>query len=116
MPYADPEQARACNRRSYAKHAEKNRASKRRRKAAARIRLKEVVSKARGVPCADCGHSYPPVCMDFDHVRGKKLYDVATIVANTLSMKTLLAEIAKCEVVCANCHRLRTQGRLTVVA
>jgi hypothetical protein len=58
-------------------------------------------------PCMDCGQSFPFPCMDFDHVRGVKKKDVSS--CNTLA--TVKTEIAKCDVVCANCHRLRTYIR-----
>jgi hypothetical protein len=63
--------------------------------------------KAR--PCADCGIQYPPVVMDFDHVRGNKRFGLAKRV--TASLATLAAEVEKCDVVCSNCHRLRTEYR-----
>jgi hypothetical protein len=49
--------------------------------------------------------------MDFDHVRGEKVANVSVLVAGGASRRRVLAEIAKCEVVCANCHRERTHGR-----
>lgn len=60
-------------------------------------------------PCTDCNKNYPACVMDFDHLRDKK-FTISVSKAN-LSMKSLLAEIAKCEIVCANCHRLRTEKR-----
>lgn len=62
--------------------------------------------RLKDVPCADCGKRFPPCAMDFDHVRGEKLFNVGEGVRFTLSV--ILAEAAKCEVVCANCHRIRT--------
>lgn len=62
---------------------------------------------AKDKPCADCGVSYPHYVMDFDHVRGKKLCNVSSGRFHR-SMKRLLDEIAKCDVVCANYHRERT--------
>lgn len=59
----------------------------------------------------DCLKLYPFYCMDFDHVRGKKKFDIGKAVLLQVTMKELLAEIAKCEIVCANCHRVRTYGR-----
>jgi hypothetical protein len=44
--------------------------------------------------------------MDFDHVRGRKLFNIGASLS-TVSLVRLLKEIAKCEIVCANCHRLR---------
>jgi hypothetical protein len=44
--------------------------------------------------------------LDFDHRPGtKKLFGVAT--GFRFGVQTLLDEIAKCDVVCANCHRMR---------
>jgi hypothetical protein len=61
-------------------------------------------------PCMDCKISYPYYMMDFDHVRGTKHANVAELI-NTLSKKRLDEEIAKCEIVCSNCHRARTYLR-----
>jgi hypothetical protein len=61
-------------------------------------------------PCMDCKVSYPYYMMDFDHVRGTKQANVAELI-NTLSKKRLDEEIAKCEIVCSNCHRARTYAR-----
>lgn len=72
-----------------------------------------VVTLKEETPCADCGQRYPYYVMDFDHVRGTKVTNIAPMVTNpeTWSMGQLIAEIAKCEIVCANCHRERTHSR-----
>ena len=58
-------------------------------------------------PCVDCGLDDPRI-LEFDHVRGEKSHGVARMVTgSTFSWKRIEAEIAKCEVRCANCHRLR---------
>jgi hypothetical protein len=64
-----------------------------------------------GKPCTDCGDSYPHYVMQFDHVRGEKLGDVSTMVTSGCSLKRIQTEIAKCELVCANCHAKRTYQR-----
>ena len=61
-------------------------------------------------PCVDCGINYPYYVMDFDHVRGQKHANVMELVS-TLSKKRIDQEIAKCEIVCSNCHRIRTHMR-----
>lgn len=63
-------------------------------------------------PCTDCGNKYPAVCMDFDHVpeRGKKFKDISKIAH--WGLDRLMDEIAKCDLVCSNCHRVRTVGRI----
>jgi hypothetical protein len=70
------------------------------------------VDSFKNRPCADCWAWFEPCQMDFDHRPGtNKKHDVASYLVNA-SRKDLIAEIAKCDVVCANCHRLRTQKRL----
>lgn len=62
-------------------------------------------------PCTDCGLSFPFYCMDFDHVRGDKHKNISQLVEQNASIATIDAEIAKCELVCAICHRIRTYER-----
>lgn len=63
--------------------------------------------KAR--PCADCQVEYPSYVMDFDHL-GDKEFNISNAI-NFHSLEKIKKEIAKCEVVCANCHRIRTHDR-----
>ena len=71
---------------------------------------REAIDKIKEVPCADCKQVFPPACMDFDHLDGnEKLFDIGR--GRLKPWNVLMAEIAKCEVVCANCHRLRTEAR-----
>lgn len=68
---------------------------------------KELINKAKDVECADCGGRYPTVCMDFDHRPGTvKAGNISGMLGQPVAK--LLAEMAKCDVVCANCHRIRT--------
>ncbi len=60
--------------------------------------------------CADCGEDDSRV-LQFDHVRGPKVRNVAQMVAFGYCWDTILKEIAKCEIVCANCHAKRTAQR-----
>lgn len=57
--------------------------------------------------CVDCGES-EPIVLDFDHVRGTKTGNVSDLVAGRATVAAITAEIAKCEIRCANCHRRRT--------
>lgn len=66
------------------------------------------LNRVKSQPCADCGKTFHPVCMDFDHSFDKK-FNVSQ--AKSLSIKSISKEIEKCEVVCSNCHRLRTYKR-----
>jgi hypothetical protein len=69
--------------------------------------IQELKSKT---PCMDCKINYPYYVMDFDHVRGRKHKNVMELIP-TLSKKKIDEEIAKCEIVCSNCHRIRTHQR-----
>lgn len=63
----------------------------------------------RSGPCLDCGRSLPPFVMDFDHRDPTtKCFDVAAGKSLLKSRAELEREIAKCDIVCANCHRVRT--------
>lgn len=70
---------------------------------------RQFINTFKNEPCADCGNSYPPYVMDFDHVRGDKIANIGEM--GTYSLETILAEIAKCDLVCSNCHRIRTHNR-----
>jgi hypothetical protein len=61
-------------------------------------------------PCVDCGEA-DLVCLEFDHVRGRKEQSIGRMLGN-YPWAAIEAEIAKCEVRCANCHRRRTGRQL----
>lgn len=61
-------------------------------------------------PCSDCNVFYPYYVMDFDHIDpSKKFKQVSSM--HAYSSKLVLEEIAKCELVCRNCHAVRTYKR-----
>ncbi len=60
-------------------------------------------------PCADCGETDRHI-LEFDHLAEKQA-GVYSMMVEGASVKTLQAEIARCEVVCVNCHRRRTVER-----
>jgi hypothetical protein len=68
------------------------------------------VDNLKDNPCMDCGIKYPPYIMQFDHVRGTKKYNVSLTLCH--SKKSILEEVAKCDLVCANCHAERTYQRI----
>jgi hypothetical protein len=69
-----------------------------------------------GKPCADCGLTYHPAAMQWDHLPGAaKLASVADLCRKN-NRRRVLDEIAKCELVCANCHAVRTFQRQRGVA
>lgn len=69
--------------------------------------IRDWVVAEKSVPCADCGGTFPPCVMDFDHRPGEtKLFSLGD--HRRRSMGQVRLEREKCDVVCANCHRIRT--------
>lgn len=88
-----------------------NRTKKQIRDYAVRAETKAWVDQLKSTtPCADCGGNFHPVAMDFDHI-GPKLGNIASMVSSGYKLPLIQAEIAKCQIVCANCHRIRTHLR-----
>lgn len=105
-----PEKARASRRKHYYANAEYYRARQKERRAY----LKEYVRKKKEAPCADCGGKFHYSAMDFDHRPGEgKIANLTKLVIGGVSTDKLDEEMAKCDLVCANCHRVRTYIRLT---
>jgi len=102
---------RACNRARYHENKEYGKKVRASVNEARRIRYAErlaLTDELKDVPCADCGVRFPSVCMDFDHRDpNTKEFNISRSLAHR-SWESILAEIAKCDVVCANCHRIRT--------
>lgn len=67
---------------------------------------KKVLEYLKTHPCVDCGETDVRI-LEFDHVRGTKKKEVMGLIYR-YSFKTVLKEIEKCDVRCANCHRRRT--------
>ena len=68
------------------------------------------LTEKKSAPCTDCGGRFAAVSMDFDHVKGDKRYNIAAAY-RWLKWELLDVEVAKCELVCANCHRVRSSVR-----
>jgi hypothetical protein len=102
---------RSCRRewdaRYYAAHAEIRRAQTR----ANRKRLTDRMRELKAAPCMDCGGTFHPAAMQFDHRPGTtKVADLASL-ARDGSSRLFELELAKCDLVCANCHAIRTFRR-----
>jgi hypothetical protein len=82
--------------------------AQRRKKALVAERLVYLLAYLREHPCVDCGES-DPVVLEFDHLRDKEFCVGQGFWDRR--WQSVLDEIAKCEVVCANCHRRRTARR-----
>lgn len=113
MGYKDPldpaniEKMRAAKRKHYHENKEQYRERFNRNLIAKRDYIR---SLKESTPCLDCKKNYPFYVMQFDHVRGVKTGNIARIYQR-LGQKALDEEIAKCDIVCGNCHAERTWSR-----
>ena len=110
MPYTDIKKRREAHKRYYLKNKVlyKDKNSRRRKE------LIDFVISLKQKPCMDCGVQYPHYVMDFDHRdRKTKLTTINRMVNyHSFSQEKILEEMTKCDLVCANCHRVRTYCRV----
>lgn len=103
---------------SAAKSRERYAANRERIKALSRERMRRnrndiriwILRHLKTHPCVDCGETNP-VVLEFDHVRGEKDFHIGKASTYNISLRRLQAEIDKCEVRCANCHRKKTYAQ-----
>lgn len=82
-----------------------------------RVRARRAVAREwldslrRGVPCADCGGTFAGPVMHWDHLPGQPKVKAVSTLARERSRDVTLSEMQKCELVCANCHAIRTTRR-----
>lgn len=81
------------------------------KRTAKRLAIKSVVDNLKLEPCMDCDGTFDPWQMDFDHRPGTNKVGSIAAVLNSLNEAKVLAEIEKCDLVCALCHRIRTHER-----
>jgi transposase len=67
----------------------------------------------QNTPCYDCKENYPYWIMEFDHL-GDKSFTIAHYRSHTSDLEKVKKEIAKCDVVCSNCHKNRTYLRSAI--
>jgi len=110
MPYKDPEVRRKVQRLWYQRHKEMHLFQIKTKTA---YRRKYVVEYKQNNPtCKDCGIDYPSYVLDFDHLpQFEKSFPLSSSGVKNRSIESIDAEIAKCEIVCSNCHRHRTAIR-----
>jgi hypothetical protein len=81
-----------------------------------RIRRRELIAWYRKLkqdrPCADCEATFHHAAMHWDHLPGAaKCSEISNMVLRGFRREAILDEIDKCELVCANCHAVRTFNR-----
>ena len=78
------------------------------RLAAVRRELLDKIKLEKG--CKECGYKEHPVALDFDHINPEtKEFTIGTCYTS-VSLKRLHKEIKKCQILCANCHRIKTHN------
>jgi hypothetical protein len=110
MPFNDPIKQREASRRHYVANRDKVIAKAKEYSKAARNRTRAFISNfLKTNPCVDCGETNT-IVLEFDHLKDKK-FNISDAARNGVGIKKLKDEIAKCEVRCANCHRIKTYER-----
>ena len=92
--------------------SKQQRKSRSRYTASERLNRKIRLISILGLTCQDCGYAQHHAALQFDHVSGKKKTEIANMLNRLYSWESILKEAKKCELVCANCHALRTYRRL----
>ncbi|HET8685325.1 MAG TPA: hypothetical protein VFM18_01525 [Methanosarcina sp.] len=116
MPYKDKELGKQ-KKREYYQRVTKNRiysldeknkllAIERKRDLERRLTRKMIAINQHGNKCADCEQSYHPSCYDFHHLDPNEK-DFNPCSGLSKKLEVFLAEVAKCVMLCANCHRIR---------
>lgn len=77
------------------------------------VELRDRVAQMKlDVGCADCGYKEHPEALGFDHLPGFiKTANVSKLVQKNATWEKIQLEIEKCQVVCNNCHAVRTYNR-----
>ena len=107
-------QCRKCQnqwQREHYKKSERRKKQVRKNDKAAVQRTRTFIAEyLKNHPCIDCGYSNI-LALEFDHLRDKK-FEIADKISTAISKEKIQQEINKCEVVCSNCHKIRTSDRM----
>ena len=116
MPYKDPQKRREYNREYQRKYYHQNKELMRSRVKARKQEIKRKWDEYKSqVSCAVCGFNDDPEAIDFHHLDPtQKVANISHLVSDGYGWDTIMEEVAKCEPLCANHHRMKTakeQGR-----
>jgi DNA-directed RNA polymerase subunit M/transcription elongation factor TFIIS len=105
VPYKSSAELRAYNREYYRRNRERLlRKQAEKNKRFFESRRKWLVEYKKTLKCARCGESHPATLTFHHKRRSEKKFEIGNALILKVSFKRLLAEIEKCEVICANCH------------
>lgn len=104
---------RQSDRDKYHNRSPEQRAKDKVKRRASLNKNREWIRAVKDKPCLDCSQKFHFFVMDFDHRDpSTKSFDVGTGATQGLSLRALEQEVAKCDLVCSNCHRMRTYSRM----
>lgn len=104
MPYKDEDIRKAYARRHYQNRIEAYAAKNK----SARLEREEYVFNLKATsPCIDCNQYFHPCQMQYDHTGSDKVASISDLIRNS-TLTAIKLEIEKCELVCSNCHAMRT--------
>ena len=107
-------QCKSCRNEQSKSNYKKNRGTYERRTVRRRAEARELVTRLKSEPCADCGNEFHYSQMDFDHRdQASKRLPISRM--NLMGIDSILKEVEKCDLVCANCHRDRTQKQVDLL-
>jgi hypothetical protein len=112
--YEDIQQELKCDMQSIAYHLNKDskvNVSKKIRKEHG-TELEAIQAYKERMGCIDCANEYPHYVLEFDHLPEFKKFGQVSHVLKKYGPDKAWEEIAKCDVVCSNCHKLRTNERI----
>ena len=115
--HPETEEARRCRTNPELRQAAKDYRETHRTEIAAwrlakKAELYRKMNELKSFPCQDCRQTFIPFVMDWDHREpSTKRNDVAWMVDHLMNWDKILVEVAKCDLVCSNCHRVRTFNR-----
>lgn len=108
MPYKDKDQRKKYNTEYghnwYQAHKEKVIARRKKRQVEMRDWFRRYKSSLK---CIDCGISHPAVLQFHHRDRSKKSFNIADVTGRANSIRQIMDEVEKCDVVCVNCHAKR---------
>ena len=106
MPYKNAEEQKAAQRRWY----ERNKTTTVDRSRQTRLNARAWLAEQKDAPCVDCGLWWPPYVMHFHHRDpSTKVMAISKAIVNR-SRQFCIEEIAKCDLLCGNCHAIREHG------
>lgn len=110
MAYKNVDDQRAASKRHYEANKEKYLL----RNKQYRLKIREMMCSIKeNKPCTDCKQYFPYYVMDFDHLDASTKVNDINFLSSTGRIGAVKKELEKCELVCANCHRIRTHNRLS---